>query len=129
MQMLASAPSWLKSLAPVFQNTSLVFFFIFTVLVTLVLTNFMINMVVAVIMIAAVVPISATLGIPALQVVYLITIVCTIAFMLPAASAASCVLFANTAWIKAKDIYLYSVPTIILLAVIALVWNIILFMF
>lgn len=116
-------------LAPVFQNTSLVFFFIFTVLVTLVLTNFMINMVVAVIMIAAVVPISATLGIPALQVVYLITIVCTIAFMLPAASAASCVLFANTAWIKAKDIYLYSVPTIILLAVIALVWNIILFMF
>ncbi len=86
-------------------------------------------MVVAVIMIAAVVPISATLGIPALQVVYLITIVCTIAFMLPAASAASCVLFANTAWIKAKDIYLYSVPTIILLAVIALVWNIILFMF
>lgn len=118
-----------QSLMPLFQNTSVVFFFFITVLVTLVLTNFMINMVVAVIMIAAVVPISATLGIPALQIVYLITIVCTIAFMLPAASAASCVLFANTGWIKAKDIYLYSVPTIILLALIAVIWNVILFMF
>ena len=80
-------------------------------------------------MIAAVVPISATLGVAPLQIVYLITIVCTIAFMLPAASAASCVLFANTAWIKAKDIYLYSVPTIIMLALVAVIWNVILFMF
>lgn len=116
-------------LTPLFQNTSVVFFFAITVLVTLILTNFMINMVVAVIMIAAVVPISASLGVPPLQIVYLITIVCTIAFMLPAASAASCVLFANTAWIKAKDIYLYSVPTIIMLALVAVIWNVILFMF
>lgn len=116
-------------LTPLFQNTSVVFFFAITVLVTLILTNFMINMVVAVIMIAAVVPISATLGVAPLQIVYLITIVCTIAFMLPAASAASCVLFANTAWIKAKDIYLYSVPTIIMLALVAVIWNVILFMF
>ena len=116
-------------LTPLFQNTSVIFFFAITVLVTLILTNFMINMVVAVIMIAAVVPISASLGVPPLQIVYLITIVCTIAFMLPAASAASCVLFANTAWIKAKDIYLYSVPTIIMLALVAVIWNVILFMF
>ena len=116
-------------LTPLFQNTSVIFFFAITVLGTLILTNFMINMVVAVIMIAAVVPISASLGVPPLQIVYLITIVCTIAFMLPAASAASCVLFANTAWIKAKDIYLYSVPTIIMLALVAVIWNVILFMF
>lgn len=118
-----------QALTPLFQNTSVIFFFFITVIVTLILTNFMINMVVAVIMISAVVPISVTLGVPPLQIVYLITIVCTIAFMLPAASAASCALFANTAWIKAKDIYLYSIPTIILLAVIAVVWNVILFMF
>lgn len=118
-----------QSLAPVFQNTSIFLFFIITLVVTLVLTNFMINMVVAVIMISIVVPLALSLGILPLQMVYLITIVCTIAFMLPAASAASCVLFANTQWIKAKDIYIYSVPTIIALAAIALIWNIILFMF
>lgn len=116
-------------LTPLFSNTSVVIFFLITLVVTILLTNFMINMVVAVIMIAAVVPISVSLGVDPLQIVYLLTIACTIAFMLPAASAASCVLFANTAWIKAKDIYLYSVPTIIMLAAIALIWNVILFMF
>lgn len=89
----------------------------------------MINMVVAVIMIAATVPIATALGVAPLQIVYLITVSCTIAFMLPAASAASCVLFANTQWVRAKDVYLYSVPTIIMMALVALVWNFVVFLF
>ena len=118
-----------QTLTPVFQNGGVVFLFFITVVVTLVLTNFMINMVVAVIMISAVVPIAASLGINSLQIVYLITIVCTIAFALPAASAASCVLFANTEWVRPKDVYKYCIPTIIALALVAVIWNVILFMF
>ena len=114
---------------PLFQNTSVIVFFLLTLLITIFLTNFMINMVVAVIMITATMPIATGLGVDPLQIVYLITVSCTIAFMLPAASAASCCLFANTKWVRAKDVYKYSVPTIILLAVIAFVWDFILFLF
>lgn len=118
-----------QTLGPLFQNSSLIFFFFITVLVTVLLTNFTVNMVVAVIVISAVIPVAGTLGILPLQIVYLITIVCTIAFMLPTASVAALVIFSNTQWIRAKDIYLYCIPTIILLSLIAIVWNVIFFMF
>lgn len=115
--------------SPMFQGKSLVVFFLLILLITIFLTNFMINMVVAVIMISATLPLCATLGANSLQVVYLITVSCTIAFMLPAASAASCVLFANTEWVRAKDVYKFAFPTIIMMAAVTLLWNIILFMF
>ena len=118
-----------KTLTPLFQNNGVAFLFFITVVVTVILTNFMINMVVAVIMISAVVPIAASLGVDPLQIVYLITITCTIAFALPAASAASCVLFANKEWIKPADIYKYSLPTIIVLTLIAVLWNLVVFIF
>ena len=114
---------------PMFQDVSVIVLFILVLLITVFLTNFLINMVVAVIMISATLPIAASLGVDPLQIVYLITVSCTIAFLLPASSAASCVLFANTEWVRAKDVYAYAVPTIIMMAVITLLWNIILFMF
>lgn len=114
---------------PMFQDVSVIVFFVLVLLITILLTNFMINMVVAVIMISATLPVAASLGVDALQIVYLITVSCTIAFMLPAASAASCCLFANTEWVRAKDVYTYAFPTIIMMAVITLLWNLVLFMF
>lgn len=118
-----------KILTPVFNDSSVIIFFLLTLIITICLTNFMINMVVAVIMITATMPIATSLGVDSLQIVYLITVSCTIAFVLPPASAASCCLFANTKWVRAKDVYKYSVPTIILLALIALVWDFVLFLF
>ena len=114
---------------PMFSGVSVIVFFLLILVITVFLTNFMINMVIAVIMIAATLPIAATLGVDSLQVVYLITVACTIAFMLPPASAASCVLFANTEWVRAKDVYKYGAPTIVMMAAVALIWNMILFMF
>ncbi|MGM9524994.1 MAG: SLC13 family permease, partial [Peptococcaceae bacterium] len=117
------------TLTPIFSDVSVIIFFLLIVAITIFLTNFMINIVVAVIMISATIPIATNFGIDSLQIVYLITICCTIAFMLPPASAASNVLFANTEWVRAKDVYLYSIPTIIMLAAVALIWNLIFFMF
>ena len=114
---------------PLFKNVSPIMLFVLVLLITILLTNFMINMVVAVIMISATVPVAVSMGILPLQIVYLITISCTIAFMLPSASAASCILFANTQWVRPKDVYKYSVPTIIMMGIIALVWNLVLFSF
>jgi len=84
-------------------------------------------MVVAVIMMAATLPMVPVLGLDPLQVVYLITIACTIAFMLPASSQAACFLFANKDWVRAKDMYGYAFPTIILFSIIIMVWNVIFF--
>lgn len=114
---------------PMFQGVSPVVFIILVLLITVLLTNFMINMVVAVIMISATLPIAVSMGIDPLQIVYLITLGCTIAFFLPPASSASCIMFANTKWVRAKDVYKYSLPTIIMMAVITLGWNVIMFMF
>lgn len=114
---------------PLFQGVSPIIFTLLILAITIFMTNFMINMVVAVIMLSATLPIAVSMGIDPLQIVYLITLSCTIAFMLPAASAASCVLFANTKWVRAKDVYLYSGPTILMMAAVALIWNLILFMF
>ena len=114
---------------PMFQGVSPVVFIILVLAITVFMTNFMINMVVAVIMISATLPIAVSMGIDPLQIVYLITLSCTIAFFLPAASAASCVMFANTKWVRAKDVYKYSVPTILMMAIVALGWNVIMFMF
>ena len=118
-----------KIFTPMFQNVSPAIFILLVLAITIVMTNFMINMVVAVIMISATMPIAVSMGIDPLQIVYLITLSCTIAFFLPAASAASCVMFANTQWVRAKDVYKYSIPTILMMGAVALIWNIVLFMF
>lgn len=112
---------------PMFQGKPVMIFFLLVLVITVFLTNFMINMVIAVIMISATLPVAMSFGLDPTQVVYLITVACTIAFMLPPASAASCVLFANTEWIRATDVYKYGAPTIVMMSLVALVWNLILF--
>lgn len=116
-----------QTFVPMFQGKPTIIFFLLILGVTILLTNFMINMVVAVIMMAATLPMVPVLGLNPLQVVYLITIACTIAFMLPASSQAACFLFANKDWVRAKDMYVYSVPTILLLSAIIMVWNVVFF--
>lgn len=116
-------------LAPIFDGISLIWFFLAAVIVTVILTNITINMVVAMLMITVTMPIAANLGLPPEQVVYLITVCCTIAFALPAASPAGMLLFSNSQWIKPKDAYKYAVATILMMSVVALLWNLVLFMF
>jgi len=116
-----------KTFIPMFQGKPTIIFFLLVLGITILLTNFMINMVVAIIMMTATLPLVPVLGLDPNQVVYLITIACTIAFMLPASSQAACFLFANKDWVRAKDMYVYSFPTIILLSVSVMVWNVVFF--
>ena len=118
-----------KVFTPIFAGKSVILFFILVALITIFLTNFMINMVVAIIMISATLPIATSLGIDPIQIVYLITVCCTIALLLPAASPASSVLFANTQWVRAKDVYKYGIPTVLMMALFALLWNVLIFLF
>lgn len=116
-------------LTPIFSEISIVWFFVITVLITVALTNITINMVVAMIVATVTVPIGTALGIPAEQIIYLVTICCTIAFCLPSASPAAMLLFANKQWIKASDAYKYAIPTVIVFSIIATLCNVIRFMF
>lgn len=116
-------------LTPVFDGISTIWFFVIAVLITVVLTNFTINMVVAMIMITVTLPVGTNLGIPPEQIIYLLTICCTIAFCLPSASPSAMLLFANKTWIKATDAYKYAIPTLIVFSILAVLTNIIRFMF
>ncbi len=116
-------------IAPIFANVSPYTFLILVAVVTVAMTNVMLNMAVAAIMIAIAVPIAGTMGIEALQVVYLITISCTIAFLMPMSSSAGTLLFGNTEWVRPAMIFKYGVPSIIMMTIVAVVWNVILFMF
>ena len=97
--------------------------------ITILLTNFMANMVVAVVMFAACLPIGATLGIDPMQLGFLYTICSSIAFLLPAASPAGMLVFMNKEWMTTGEIYKYAVPTVVMMGIVAYAWNIILFMF
>jgi di/tricarboxylate transporter len=116
-------------LGPIFVGKPAWLFIILSMVITIVLTNFMANMVVAVVMFAACLPIGATLGIDPMQLGFLYTICSSMAFLLPAASPAGMLVFMNKEWMTTGEIDKYAIPTIVMMAVVAYVWNIILFMF
>ena len=57
------------------------------------------------------------------------TIICTIAFMLPPASQSATVLFSNTEWVRAADVYKYGLPVIIMMTALQIIWNLAYFSF
>ena len=116
-------------LGPIFVGKPAWLFIILSMVITIVLTNFMANMVVAVVMFAACLPIGATLGIDPMQLGFLYTLCSSMAFLLPAASPAGMLVFMNKEWMTTGEIYKYAIPTIVMMAVVAYVWNIVLFMF
>lgn len=80
-------------LSPVFIGKPAVLLIIIGTIVTVVITNFMVNKIVGVLMISITMPIATQLGIDSVQLASLYTVACTIAFMLPSASQASTVFF------------------------------------
>lgn len=116
-------------LAPAFSGLSPALFMLFGLIVTVILSNFLANMVVAVIMMTATFPIAIQLGIDITQLGYLYAVGATIAFCLPPASPPSSLMFSNKEWLNAKMIYKLSIPTIIMMTIVTYVWNLIVFMF
>ena len=118
-----------SKLAPIFIGKPAALFIVVGMIITIVLTNFMANMVVAVVMFAATLPIAAQMGIDPMQLGFLYTICSSIAFLLPAASPAGMLVFMNKEWMTTGEIYKYAIPTVVMMGIVAYVWNVILFMF
>ncbi|MFM9414051.1 SLC13 family permease [Peptococcus simiae] len=114
-------------ISPLFDNQPALVFIILAAIVTVICTNFMINKIIAILMVSITLPIGVQLGIDPLQLGFLYTVICTVAFMLPSASQSATVLFSNTEWVRAKDVYKYGLPMIILMTVLQVAWNLIFF--
>lgn len=116
-----------NALSPVFDNKPAVLLIIIGAIITVIITNMMINKIVGVLMISITLPIATRLGIDSVQLVSLYTVACTIAFMLPSASQASTVFFANAEWARPKDIFAYGLMTIVPLTIVCIGWNLLYF--
>ena len=114
-------------LSPIFQGKPALLFIILAAVVTVICTNFMVNKIIAVLMISITMPIAVTLGIDPVQLVCLYSIICTVAFMLPSASQSATVLFSNTEWVRAADVYKYGTPVILMMTAVQIIWNIVYF--
>ncbi len=117
------------ALGPVFLGKPALLFIVLAAIVTVICTNFMVNKIIAVLMISITMPIAATLGIDQIQLACMYTIICTIAFMLPPASQSATVLFSNTEWVRAADVYKYGLPVIIMMTALQIIWNLAYFSF
>lgn len=120
--------SWLQ---PIFSSVSPLVFMIAVLALPTLITNFANNIVVGVIFANIICGLAAPLGVNATPLVVTLMICCALAFLTPAASAPVAMLFGNTEWVKAKDIYKIAVVTVLALGAITiafgLVWGNIVF--
>lgn len=116
-----------ETISPVFQGRSAGFIIIIATVITVVCTNFMVNKIVAILMVSMTIPVIMSLGLDPIQFTCLYTVACTIAFMLPSASQSASILFANTEWVKAGDVFKYGTPVIVAMTATIIVWNLIYF--
>lgn len=100
-------------LVPVFSSFSPLMFIVVTSVISIVLTNLVMNMIVVSLLIPVIVPLAPLVGLSPEEIGYLIIVTSTIALLTPASSAASSLLFPNTAWINKKDIYAYGIPAVL----------------
>ncbi len=116
-------------LGAIFAGRPAIIFVALVAIITIVLTNLMANMIVAIIMISATLPLAAQLGIDPMQLGFLITVCSSIAFCLPASSPAGQYMFMNKEWLSSKEIWTFAIPTVIMMSIVAIAWNMILFLF
>ena len=114
-------------LAPLFLGKPAFVFIVLAAVATVVCTNFMVNKIIAVLMISMTIPIATALGIDPVQMACLYTVICTVAFILPSASQSAFVLFSNTQWVRASYVYKYGLPVIIMMTVVHILWNLLYF--
>ncbi|MGI6225511.1 MAG: SLC13 family permease, partial [Peptococcales bacterium] len=112
-----------KALLPLFNGVPSLVFIIGVTLATVVLTNFLANMPVAMLFIPVAVSGAASYGIHQEQIGYLIIVACTIAWLTPAASPAGLLLFSNKEWLKPIDIFKYGIPTLLFITLNAILLN------
>lgn len=107
-----------KVLSPVFGSLSPVVFTLTLVILAIILTNFLQNFVVGIMFLPIVCSFTAAMGVSSLPGAVLLIFGVHLALLTPAASPFAVMLFANTEWIKPKDMYKLMGITLVVLMLI-----------
>lgn len=113
-------PFLMTHLTQIFQGLSPMVFIVTLVFFVVLLTNFFNNMVVALVFIPIALSFADQIGGSVIPVVYMIVVFCHCAILTPAACPFAALLFANTEWVRPKEVYMYA-PIILLILVGTLV--------
>lgn len=102
-------------------------FIVMLLLMCLVLTQVMNNGVICIILMSLLTSMTETLGISATPIAIMLMVFSQLAICTPVATPMSGIMFANTDWVKAKDLYRYAIiasPFIWLIAIpFGIVWG------
>ena len=110
-------------IGPVVSGHSFIVFALLMIILPTIITNFANNTVVALIFLSVLCSLADTIGINPTAIAMAIAFCTQYAFLTPAASAPSAVLFGNTGWLRAKDIYKYMSVSIIMLTILTIFWT------
>ena len=102
-------PFLIQIMSPILLGRSPLLFTVLVLLLGTIITNFANNVVLGIIFINIICPLSAPLGINPAPIVMLMIFTIQLAYLTPAGSAPAAMVFGNTEWVKAKDIYYYAV--------------------
>lgn len=110
-------------LAPIVGGRSSMVFLILSIILSTIVTNFVIDVTVPTILFPAFYPIGMIMGVPPVPLMVVIVYACYMALLMPSASPMAAMMFGNSEWLRVKDIYKYC-GTFILVAMIICCLNI-----
>lgn len=113
-------PFLVQILNPLFAGHSGMIFLILLFLVALLLTNFMNNIVVGIMFLPVLAAYYAIVGANPVVGVMMLLVAVNTAYLTPAAAPSTAMLFANTAWIKSKDMFKLAILIIIVFSIVSL---------
>lgn len=111
-----------KVIGPIISSQPPIVFSILIIVLATIITNFANNTIVAIIFASVVCSLASNIGINPAPLVIGLAICAQYAFLTPAASAPSAILFGNTGWLRAKDIYKYASISILVYTILTIAW-------
>lgn len=118
--------SIIQVMHPLLVGLSPMIFIILILFIATILTNIANNMVVGAVFATLIFTIGGTMGIDIIPIIAVLIVCCNLALATPAAAPTTAMVFANTKWCKAVDIYKYGAITVLIgfifAACIGLVW-------
>lgn len=116
----------IQIMQPLLLGHSPLVFMVLTLFIATILTNVANNMVIGAVFATLIFTIGGGMGIDVAPAIAVLVVCCNLALATPAASPMAAMCFANKEWCKAKDIYKYSILTVlfcfIFVAVVGLAW-------
>lgn len=116
-------PFIVELVRPVLSGLSPTIFIILTMLLATVITNFANNMVVAAVFATMIFTLGTGLGLSIMPLIAVLILCANLAVMTPAASPLAAMMFANTEWCRAKDLYKYCTLTVVIAFILTMAFG------